>query len=240
MTKLLLLIPILTLGLVTCNNQYTTMPTKTDIYKKAFKEDDFPGLDAINNREKEMYDLNEKTHLATVDPYEFGGEDPLWAIDYYKSKKQQSHFHYITLGFTHLFYNEEYAEDEINGFGFELTFRHLPVQGDSSKPVWAANLLTNLSKYVFKSNNGFDDYHYMSTNGPLRIGTKTNLTAVAFHTDPEMKEIDTPHGHMKFLQVFGITTQEYNDLRAEKYTVEDLLNRHKLTNPLLITDLARK
>src|SRR5829696_7164925 len=102
------------------------MLTKTDIYKRTFTEDDSPGLDAIYRREKEIYGDQEPIHLATVVPYEFGGEDPLWAIDYYTSNKQQSHFHYVTLGFTNLFYNEEYAEDEINGFGFELTFRHLP------------------------------------------------------------------------------------------------------------------
>ena len=215
------------------------MPTKTEIYKQTFTEDDFPGLDAINQREKEIYGDQEPTHLATIVPYELGGEDPLWAIDYYISEKQKRHFHYVTLGFTNLFYEEEYAVDEISGFGFELTFRHFPVKGDPKNPLWAANFLTNLSKYVFSSKNGFDDYHYMSANGPLRTKTKTNITAMAFYTDPEMKELDTPHGHLKFLQVFGITTEEYNDLKNEKYTVEDLLNNHRLNNPLLITDLTR-
>ncbi|MDA3614348.1 suppressor of fused domain protein [Polluticaenibacter yanchengensis] len=215
------------------------MPTKTDIYKKTFTEDDAPGLDAINNREKEIYGAQEPTHLATVVPYELGGEDPLWAINYYISEKQKRHFHYITLGFTNLFYNEEFAEDEVNGFGFELTFRHLPVKKDPEKPHWAANFLTNLSKYVFNSKNGFDDFHYMSANGPIRLDTKTNITAMVFYTDPEMQELDTPHGKMKFLQIFGITTHEYQDLRNEKYTVEELLNKHRQTNPLLITDLTR-
>lgn len=213
--------------------------TKIELYRQQFSAEDFPGLDAINKREKEVYGEQEPTHLATLVPYDLGGEDPLWAIEYYNSEKQQRHFHYITLGFTNLFYNEAHVEDETNGFGFELTFRHLPVKGDLAKPVWAANLLTNLSKYVFTSQKGFDDYHYMSANGPIRLGTKTAITALAFYTDPEMREIDTPHGHMKFLQAFGITTEEYNDLRSEKYSVEDLLNQHRLTNPLLITDLTR-
>lgn len=213
--------------------------TKTEIYKQTFSEDDFPGLDAISKREKEIYGEQEPTHLATIIPYHLGGEDPLWAINYYTSNKQQRHFHYVTLGFTNLFYDEGFAEDETNGFGFELTFRHLPVKGDTDKPNWAANFLTNLSKYVFRTQNGFDDFHYMSANGPIRLDTKTNITAMTFFTDPEMKEIDTPHGHVKFLQVFGITTEEYNDLRNEKYTVEDLINKHRQTNPLLITDLSR-
>lgn len=216
------------------------MDTKTDIYKQTFSEEDAPGLDAINIKEKEIYGEQEQTHWATVVPYELGGEDPLWAVDCFISEKQEKHFHYITLGFTNLFYNEEYAEDEFNGFGFELTFRHLAVDGDPEKPVWAVNFLQNIAKYVFRTKNVFDDYHYMSANGPIRQDTNTEVTAFVFITDSEMQEIDTPHGHIKFLQIFGITTTEYNDLKEKKYTVKELLNKHQQVNPLLITDLTRQ
>jgi hypothetical protein len=198
------------------------------------------GLNAINEREREIYGDQEPTHYATIVPYELGGEDPLWAVDLFQSDKQQKHFHFVTLGFTNLFYDEDFAEDEINGFGFELTFRHVPVQGDPDKPVWPASLLQNIAKYVFKTKNIFDDYHYMSANGPIRVDTETNITAFAFCTDPEMQELDTPHGHIKFLQVFGITSDEYVELRDKKRSVIDLLDSHKSRNPLLITDLTRK
>lgn len=46
---------------ISCYNRLTTMPTKTDNYKKTFTEDDAPGLDAINNREKEIYGAREPT-----------------------------------------------------------------------------------------------------------------------------------------------------------------------------------
>jgi hypothetical protein len=216
------------------------MPTKTEIYKQTFTDDDAPGLDAINKREKEIYGDQEATHLATIVPYELGGEDPLWAVEHFISEKQQRHFHFITLGFTNLFYDDSLAEDEINGFGFELTFRHLPVNGDPEKPIWAANLLQNIAKYVFSSQNVFDEYHFMSANGPLRLDTDSDITAIAFSLDTEMQEIDTPHGYIKFLQLYGITSQEYIDLKEGKYSTKELLEKHKSTNPLLITDLARK
>lgn len=216
------------------------MLTKTEIYKQTFSEDNAPGLDAIDGRKRELYGDLEPMHLATIVPYELGGEDPLWAVENYTSEKQQRHFHFITLGFTNLFYDSSHAEDETNGFGFELTFRHLLVEGDPEQPVWAANLLQNLAKYVFSSGNTFDDYHFMSANGPLRLGTDTDITAVVFCTDPELQELDTPHGHMKFLQLFGITSQEYIDLKEGKYPAKELVDMHKLTNPLLITDLTRR
>ena len=216
------------------------MSQKADTYKQNFTEDDMPGLLAINEREKEIYGDQEPTHWATIVPYELGGEDPLWAVDCFVSEKETRHFHYVTLGFTNLFYDEEFAENEVSGFGFELTFRHLPVGGDPEKPLWAVNLLQNIAKYVFSTKNFFDTYHYMSANGPIRRDTDTDITAIVFYADHEMGELHSPHGHLKFLQLFGITGQEYINLKEGKYSVPDLLDRHKLTNPLLITDLARK
>ena len=216
------------------------MLSKTEIYKNTFNEDSAPGLDAIVAKEKEIYGDQEPIHWATIVPYELGGEDPLWAVDCFTSNKQEDHFHYISLGFTNLWFDKSFSNDEINGFGFELTFRHLPVEGDPDKPLWAANFIQNIAKYVFSTKNTFDDFHYMSANGPIRANTETEITAMAFVTDEELGEIETPHGLIKFLQIFGLTTNEYNDIKGKKYTTQQLLDKHRLTNPLLITDLTRK
>jgi hypothetical protein len=215
------------------------MSPKKELYRKTFSESDFPGYAAIQESERLIYGHQEPVHWATIIPYELGGKDPLWATDCFKSQQQQDHFHYISLGFTNLYYDEDWAEDEVSGFGFELTFRHLPVSEDPEKPVWPANLFQNLARYVFKSGNRFGEGHYMSANGPLRFGSTTAITAMAFDTDPELNTIMTPHGEVTFLQIFGITTQEYQDLRVDKYTVRQLLAKHQKTNPLLITDLNR-
>ena len=216
------------------------MRSKKSVYKRTYKDGDSPGLDAINSKEKEIYGNQEPTHWATVTPYELGGEDPLWAVECFVSEKQQKHFHYVSLGFTNLWYDEEAADDEISGFGFELTFRYIPLKDDKELPTWPANFLQNVAKYVFKNDKTFDDFHYMSANGPLRKGAESDITAFAFYTDPELGEIETPNGALKFLQVYGLTTTEYNNIRDGKYTVEQLLEEHRLTNPLLITDLGRK
>ena len=216
------------------------MSERLAAYKRNFTEEDAPGLDAITDKEREIYGPQEPHHWATILPYELGGKDPLWGVNCFVNEKQVSHFHYVTMGFSKLFYNEELAEEEVSGFGFELTFRHLPVEGDPEKPVWPVNMMQNLARYVFSSGNAFDDLHFMSANGPLRLGSDTEITAIIFYTDPEMGEIDTPHGYVKFLQLFGITTNEYNDLQEKKYTAKELLEKHKEENPLLVTDLNRK
>src|SRR5436305_15340544 len=106
------------------------MSLKTKLYKEQFKEDSWPGLDSIGKKQKEIYRKHEPMHWATVVPYELGGEDPLWAIECFNSEVQKNHFHFITLGFSNVYYDESYAEDEINGFGFEITFRYAPVNGE--------------------------------------------------------------------------------------------------------------
>jgi len=55
-----------------------------------------------------------------------------------------------------------------------------------------------------------------------------------------MLKMDTPHGHLKIFQAFGITTKQYNDLLEERLTAEKLVEKHRRVNPLLITDLNKK
>jgi hypothetical protein len=215
------------------------MASRKDHYRNMFSQDDSPGLEAITRKQKDLYKEQEPTHWPTIVPYDIGGEDPLWAVNCFESERQQKHYHYITLGFTNLFYDENFAEDRVNGYGFELTFRHKPVAGDPESPVWPVNMLQNVARYVFKTHKTFEHFQFMSANGPLRLETQTDITAVVFHTDPEMGEIETPHGRVKFLQLYGITTQEYRALQSGKDQVHDLIERHLASNPLLITDLSR-
>jgi len=216
------------------------MSSKKELYTQLYTEDDMPGYDAISAKEKEIYGNQEPLHWATIVPFELGGEDPLWAIDCFKSAKQQPHFHFITSGFSNLYFEPDYSEDEFSGFGFEITLRYRPLKEELAQPIWPVNFLQNIAKYVFKSGNGFGEYHYMSANGPIRTETNTEITAFAFYIDPEMGTIDTPHGKVVFIQLFGLTTQEYNSIRNKEYTTKQLLEKHLVNNPMLITDLNRK
>lgn len=226
-------------GFITISKKMLNSFLKKRKYKKRYSENDFPGLDAISLKQKEIYGEQEPVHYATIVPYELGGEDPLWAVECYNSTRQDAHFHFMTIGFSNLFYDEDAIDDEYSGFGFEITFRHLPFNDDPEKPIWAVNFLQNIAKYVFESGKGFDDFHFMSANGPIRSETETDITAFTFVTDAEMGEINTPHGKVKFLQLFGITSQEYIDIKNKIYTAKELTERQKTNNPLLITDLTR-
>ena len=211
-------------------------------YKKNYEESDTPGWTAIDDQLAKIYpDKEPDRHWGTFLPMMLGGEDPLDGISVYKNYSgHEFHLHYISYGFSELYYDEKSCGQEYSKFGFELTFRLKPFKEDDEFPVWVASLMQNLAKYIFQTGNYFDDYHYVPTNSPIRLDTDTELRAIVFITDPQLGEIETPHGKVKFLQMVGITQREYDLIREEKLDRFELVEKLKENNPLLITDLERK
>lgn len=214
-----------------------------DEYKEKYSGDDAtaPGWQAIDEQLKKVYPDQEPTHLAPPIHYMLGGEDPLDGISIYNSEKQEKHFHYVSYGFSELYYQEEAFGKDYSKWGFELSFR-VKKETDDDNFYWAANLMQNLAKYVFKSGKWFEEYHFIPANGPIRADAQTDITALAFIRDPELGYIKTPHGNVEFLQMVGLTTSEYDTLLKNPLTTETkkLLEKLQEKNPLLITDLARK
>lgn len=209
-------------------------------YKKEFSEDDAVGWLEIDKVFDELYPEQEPKHFAPAISYMLGGEHPLDGVSIYESKKQEEHFHFVNYGFSELYYNEEKVNGEFSKWGFELTFRLKPFEVDNGNPSWAVALLQNIAKYVFDSGNWFEEFHYMPANGPIRLDTETDITALVFVNDPEIEKIQTPHGEVTFLQIVGITSAEYEFIKENPTQVEELVNKLKENNPLLITDLNRK
>jgi len=211
-----------------------------DTYKKIFSEEDAVGWDVIDEVVDALYPNQEPTHYAPDFPASLGGDSYLDGISVYQSDKQEPHFHFVTYGFSNLYYDEKSAGGDYSGFGFELTFR-LKKTGDKNV-TWAINFLQNIAKYVFTSGNYFEPYHVFPANSPIRLDYNTELIAVAFVLDPELGEIETPHGTVQFLQAVGITSKEFQMLKKDFSIgkVEELMGHLRKDNPLLITDLDRK
>lgn len=211
-----------------------------DEYRKEFSEDDAVGWLSIDKELNKLYPGQEPKHFAPAISYMLGGEHPLDGVSIYESKKHSDHYHFVTYGFSELYYNEEKLNGDFSKWGFELTFRLKPFADDEGDPGWAIALLQNIAKYVFDSGNWFEEYHYMPANGPIRLDTETDMTALLIVADPEIEKIQTPHGEVSFLQIVGLTTAEYENLKAHPETVEQLVATLKENNPLLVTDLTRK
>jgi hypothetical protein len=207
-------------------------------YKKRFTEDDAVGWQYIDKALQKLYGHQKPQHFAPVLYYSLGGDLPLDGISVYESNKQEEHFHFITYGFSELYYNAENAGQEFSKWEFELTFRLKKVSANNDL-IWAGNLLQNLAKHVFKNETWFEPFQTISVGGPIKKEPPTEITALAFVPDPELDTMQTPHGDVQFLQLVGLTTPEYKTLDKKKKT-EAFIGKMQASNPLLITDLARK
>jgi suppressor of fused-like protein len=166
-----------------------------------------------------------------------GGNDPLPGISAYKNASPRPHWHFVTYGFSEL-YEKETDDPELSGYGFELTFRLAQGEGDSDEPPpWPLSFLQNLARYVFTTGNAFDERHHMTLNGPIAIGLSTHITAIMLILDPELREIDTRNGHVKFLQIVGLCEDEYRLIQQGYF--DQIGNRVAALAPLAITDIFR-
>jgi hypothetical protein len=200
--------------------------------------DDSPGWSAIDAALRPLYGGTEPYHLGTVLKWALGGPDPLDGISVYARTEPVPHWHFISYGMTELYEKQSENPDE-SGWGFEFTFRLARDPAEERPPVWAANLLQNLGRYVFQSGNWFEAGHHMNVNGPIAADRDdSEIRAVAFIEDPELGEISTPHGKVVFLQVVGLATEEYEALR--RWNAEGLMAALAPHLPLFVTDIDRR
>ena len=210
-----------------------------NLYAK--KQDAAPGWDAIDRSLAKIYGKTEPWHWGTLIKRSLGGPDPIDGISAYEnSSGDTSHFHFCSYGFSSLYYDEDAVGKDFSGFGFELTFRLANKGEGRDELIWVCNLIQNLGRYVFESEKWFEEYHWIPTNGPVKLGSGTDIVGLAFVRDPENPAIDSPHGSVEFLQIVGLTTKELEDVRSNRRTCEEVVTSLRQTNPLLITDLNRR
>ncbi|HLL21674.1 MAG TPA: suppressor of fused domain protein, partial [Kofleriaceae bacterium] len=195
-----------------------------------------PGWDAIDAALRRIYGDAEPMHFGTVLPYMLGGNDPLHGISVYTRLDPVPHWHFVTYGFTDLFHKETEDPDE-SGFGFELTMRLVRRADEEQPPMWALNFLQNLGRYVFGTGNSFAAGHKMGLNGTIALDHDTKITAICFADDPELGELTSENGAARFIQVVGITDDEYR--LVQEWSTTGLLDILQKRLPHLVTDLSR-
>jgi len=190
-------------------------------------QQDSPGWTAIDQAVEKL--------LPGVEPLHWGTEhlpdEGVYGINAFRAR---DHWLYVTYGLSELF-GKVSDDPEISGWGFELTMR-VPINIEAP-PNWPSRLLKALGDYVYGTGNAFGPTHRFDPGGPITGEEDTLLTAVAFDDDPQLAAIDTPHGRLEFLTVFGITQHEYAAMRRS--TTMTVLDRIRPANPLLVTDRGR-
>ena len=193
------------------------------------------GWNAIDEALSGVYGDVEPKHWGTIVPYFIGGKDPLTGLSAFRDTDDGTSWHFVTYGFSEL-YEKEWDDPEVSGFGFELTFRLLADDIDEHAP-WVFSLLQNLARYVFETGRRFGEGHTMPLNGPICAESDTKIVGIALVLDPQLGEIATPNGSVKFLQVVGLTEDEL--AAVQHWNARSFLDLAASTNSKLVTDIER-
>lgn len=196
-----------------------------------------PGWEAIDRTVGSLYPSQTPHQFASERPYELDGQAPLPAVTVWSSNAPAS-WHYVGYGLSELF-EKSSPDPTVSGFGIELTLR-VPRAPDAERPpVWGATLIQTLGHYVLKRKRGFDSGHTVNLGGPIP-GTGVDgcaLTGLVCLPDPLLRQIQTPHGQVLFLQIVGLHADElalFGDLELTRQVgaLADI-------DPALMTDPAR-
>jgi suppressor of fused len=197
---------------------------------------DAPGWDAIDAALSHIYGSAEPKHYAPAVPSRLGGEEPVDGISAYQRSDPVPHWHLVSYGMSEL-YEKESDDPATSGWGFEFTLRVAHTTDDPAPPAWSLRLLQRLAGYVFDNARPFASGHTMNPGGLLTGDGSTRLAALAFTTDAELPAIETPHGRLMFLQVVGLTQDEYE--AAREWHTDAFLDVLARRVPGLVTDPTR-
>ncbi|KTG02142.1 hypothetical protein cypCar_00011723, partial [Cyprinus carpio] len=169
-----------------------------------------PGLQAIYGESRRLYpDQANPLQVTAIVKYWLGGPDPLDYISMYRNvgcpgQDIPEHWHYVSLGLSDLYgdnrVHEFTGQEGPSGFGFELTFRLKREAGETAPPTWPAELMQGLARYVFQSENTFCSGDHISWHSPLD-NSESRIQHMLLTEDPQMLPVQTPFGHVSFLQV---------------------------------------
>jgi hypothetical protein len=186
-----------------------------------------------------VYSDREPDHgWQTVQRWDEGGDDPLDQILVYGHDGPVPHWHYIGVGLT----SDAADGDDGRNWTFELTARLARSADELHPPLFMANVLQNLARYVAESGNAFGPGHTIDLHGPLELGSDTPVSHVVFVEDPELGFADrsdpaVDDDAVDFLQVVGLTADEA--AAKKSWNVEGFSGLYADRYPLLVTRLDR-
>lgn len=213
--------------------------TKEEFLAKVEADSEWaPGWDTIEAEFERLYPGQEPSHYATnlVARASLGGTEYLDGYSIYDSPKGYKHI--VTFGMTELYANEEMLGSEYNNWGYEMTMK---LKADSAEDcLWALDMLGNLARYTYTSDRYFEPYQYISGGGnSLHQGEESAITALLTVADTEAMTQESIYGKTEFIQLVGITQQEFEAIREDRENAKILVERMKKDNLDLVTDMSR-
>lgn len=136
----------------------------------------------------------------------------------------------------------------LNGFGFELTFRlkcNSDAEWNDPPPVWPRKIMQDLARYVFKTWNTFEVGDHVAWHSPLDSDDQDEDTSRIKHIlmtlDPQLGVCKATMGEVKFIQMIGVCDEELQ--AAREWNVKGILDimseRLETGGKYLVTDMRR-
>lgn len=213
--------------------------TKEEFLAKVDEDPEWtPGWEVIDREFERLYPGQKPAHYATnlVARASFGGPEYLDGYSVYDSPKGYKHI--VTYGMTELYANEEMLGAEYNNWGYEMTMK---LKAESVEDcLWALDLLGNLARYTYTQDRFFEPYQYISGGGnSIHQGEDSAITALLTVADTEAMTQESIYGKTEFIQLIGITQQEFEAIKEDRENAKLLVERMKVDNPDLVTDMSR-
>lgn len=213
--------------------------TKEEFLKRVKEDKEWaPGWETIEHEFERLYPGQEPRHYGTnmMARAIFGGDCYLDGYSIYDSPKGYKHI--VTFGMTELYADEESFGGEWNKWGYEMTIKLREKEPEDC--LWAINMLSNLARYTYTQNQFFLPNQYIAGNGTsLHAGMDSAITALITTTDTEAMSQNSVYGKTEFIQLVGITEQEFKNIQGKTANIELLLERMKQDNQDLVTDMTR-
>ena len=214
--------------------------TKKEFLKRIESDNEYsPGWQAIDDAFELLYPGQQPKHFGTLlhSRAIWGGDNYLDGYSIYNSSKGYKHI--VTYGMTVLYGDEEAFGGEWNGWGYEMTIK---LKEDTEENcMWAIDMLSNLARYTYKSQNYFEPKQYVKGNGKsLNVAAESLITALLIVEDTELKPQHSVYGKTEFMQLVGITEAELQAILEDSTNVDRLIELMKVDGNLdLVTDMKR-
>jgi hypothetical protein len=161
----------------------------------------------------------------------FTGAGPVEAVGLHRVD-DGGHWHLVTYGLSEL-HAKESPDRERSGWGFELTLR----VAAADPPLWAVDFLASMAAYVWSSQHPFAAGHLVDLRGPIKMDSRSAVTAAVIVEDPDLATLAGPFGAVQFLQIVGLTADELELCRA--WSADGVVELLARRDRLLVTALDR-
>ena len=179
------------------------------------------GWDDISKTFDNIYPNQEPKHYRTLIKYSLGGNDPLDAFSVYDAG---DYYHFVTYGFSEIYEKEN--DNEISGFGFELTYKlKKDEKVDEDEIKCFLGTLQTLARYVFETKNVFkaNEYIYTGQSEGIDLRQESNIVGFVTIRDTLAGSINSVNGKIDFIQLVGATLEEINQIIKKEKPKEEVI-----------------